>query len=76
MLPVQQPAILVEVLCIRAFQFFVFHTKPAATNNHRRELSDIAYLSAFSRHSSDIKKLPSVKKTGLKFLIFRLNSSE
>ena len=40
--------------CFNFFCFF-FLAKLAATNNHRRRLSDISYYSTFSRDSNDIK---------------------
>ena len=68
-----------EELCIRVcFSFcFVFHAKPGTINNDRTGLSDILYLSPFSRDLNHIKKFPksfrSVEKNSFEIFDFSSN---
>ena len=66
-------------LVFGCFRFFGFHAKSGTTNNHWTRLADISYKSPFSRDSNDVKTFPNkitMRKTGLIFCVFRLNSTE
>ena len=63
--------------CVLVFFCFVFHAKPGTINNDRTGLSDILYLSPFSRDLNHIKKFPksfrSVEKNSFEILDFSSN---
>ena len=66
-----------EELRIWVFYFFVFHAKSGTTNNHRIGSRDITLkpfviLTIFK----NFQEFPVSRKTGLKFLIFRLSSEK
>ena len=46
--------------CFIFLKLFVFYAKSATTKNHRTGLSDISYLSPFSRDSNDFQKFPKI----------------
>ena len=43
---------------VLVFVTTIVHAKSATTKNHRTGLSDISYLSPFSRDSNDFQKFP------------------